>query len=736
HLGKQRLSLLPDNTLKDVFQKAPDRLKESLLKRLKWFDTSPEAQAFAEHLLADENINTKDIDRLVHVVPDIAMEAIQRVFGNLTNEELKENNSERRYLVWALEKLVFRKESFDRAATLLRKLATEQFKKLYQLYLSGTEASPDMRLLVLDDGLKSENQKEREVCVEALNYMLKTQQFSRSGGAEEIGSDEPLKDWCPNTYGETRDFYREAIKRLTKIATTENDALASNAKETLGRHIRGLIGSLPFEEIKSMISDIVSHYGFWHEAIKGINEWLYFDSGKKSNETRKVIRDYYDELMPSNPVELVVLYTQGYVADFRNPDIDFSQEEETQSDYEWAIRQAANLANVIAQKPDDVDDVIDRLVVGNATSVFAFSQRLSEISCNPIDLFKQVLAKVEKHDEPANYEFFRGLISGADKQSKKIAHDCVRLALQSEKLKSDAISMIGAVKLQPSDIQLVVSLLQSKDVSIWQCATLSYGRRMDHLKIEDITPILEELMLNETEGLWVALEIISILIHGGKKLENPLVEIIKNILINPSLFDKTASNPNGYHLQEMVALLAKHNLIDKNFALNLIQQLLSVCEKDFSFFYSLKQYVRSVFKLLIQLYPKEVWSNISKRLIENEFNFKNLIEFEDDDSLGAGLLYTLPNNLYLEWVREDAQNRAHIVMEWLPIANKAKDGSLSWHPALESFITEFGSQEYVLESLSGRLQVRSWSGSIVPYLKSRIPLLETWKLHKQENVRQ
>jgi hypothetical protein len=86
------------------------------------------------------------------------MTTIQRIFGELNADDLKQVTSGRRHLVWALERLAFRKASFDAAAALLRRLAasetegdisnnaTGQFTQLYQLYLSGTEAPPEMRL--------------------------------------------------------------------------------------------------------------------------------------------------------------------------------------------------------------------------------------------------------------------------------------------------------------------------------------------------------------------------------------------------------------------------------------------------------------------------------------------------------------------------------------------------------------------------------------------------------------
>ena len=169
-LGLKRLSTLSPEHLVNFFKKAPDELKASLLGRLKWLDTSPTAKAFVQRLLEPDLLGnfailnteygSKSLDRMAHVDPDAVAAAVDRAFGNLTIDELRTVHDGRRYLVWTLGKLVFRRASFDRAARLLRRLAvaenetwgnnaTAQFKQLYQLYLCGTEADPTARLLAL-----------------------------------------------------------------------------------------------------------------------------------------------------------------------------------------------------------------------------------------------------------------------------------------------------------------------------------------------------------------------------------------------------------------------------------------------------------------------------------------------------------------------------------------------------------------------------------------------------------
>jgi len=395
-LGSNRLTLLPTTTLSTFFMDATPSLRNSLLRRMRWFDTTPEVKEFARNLLATnclgnlEALNTDSgseyFDLLVHVDPEAVMTTIHRLIGSLMSEELQQIVAGRRYLVWALEKLVFRRQGFDTAATLLRRLATSeteagiannatgQFTQLYQLYLAGTEASPDMRLLVLDDGLRSPNQKERGVCIAALNRMLETVHFSRVGGSEGIGSQSVLKDWAPSTYGEIWNFYRAALQRLTDIALGD-DPFASQAKNIIGSHIRGLIGRLPFDEIKATIHCIVSHDGFWPEAVEKVNEWLYFDRKKAPKELGQEVRAYFDELMPSDPVELAILYTNGWQADFHDPDIDYDQEQASQHDFEYSTRKAIELADVVSTNQNTIDRALDRFVTSQGRSVFPFARR-------------------------------------------------------------------------------------------------------------------------------------------------------------------------------------------------------------------------------------------------------------------------------------------------------------------------------------------------------------------------
>lgn len=475
--------------------------------------------------------------------------------------------------------------------------------------------------------------------------------------------------------------------------------------------------------------------------MQELNEWLYFDRSKAPKKLGKAVRSFFDELLPSDPVELAAFYTHGWQTDLHDPDVDYDSEEQSHIDFEYSTRKAVELAEVIVADPAATDRALDRFVTSDAKTAFPFARRLVQLTADPINLFHTALAKAEQREESANRQFFSGLIAGADSRDAKAARDCIRFALRSEKLKKEAISFIGAGRLQPSDIHLVVSLLQAHDVQPAQCAVLSYGRGMEHLAIEDIAPLLEELTKHGAEGLWTILDISSMLLHGGKEPPLPLIAILRNVLVAPALFDQLVRGTmDGHHLELIIKVLARRSLIDRNFARALVKQLLSICARNRAdVFHELDGPVRTALKCLMERNPKEIWAGVAPLLVRKDWlmrhRLERLIEFDHDNHLGAGLLYGLPAELYLNWVRKDGPRRASIIVDWLPIATKADDGTLSWHPALQDFIAEFGDQDGVLAALSSRLHPRSWWGSLAPHIEPQLKLLDSWSAHSRPEVR-
>jgi hypothetical protein len=758
-LGIARLEVMSPEQLFQFFQKAPDALQFSLLKRLKWLDTSDVVQSFAQKMLHPDmignfaSLNTeagsKMLDRLVHLSPDIVSDTVERVFGGLSQAELTAARDGRRYLVWALEKLVFRRQTYERSARLLLRLAAAenenisnnasgQFKQLYQLYLSGTEAEPALRLGILDEGLASTDAKQQAICVEALGHMLSSGHYSRGGGAEQIGSGDALEDWRPTTYGEIWDFFRAAIARLVPIATS-NGELAAAAKKHLSGHVRSLLGQLPVSEVRDMILAVQAQGGFWPDALMAISHFLYYDCEKgKRTKIAKEVRQLYDDLLPTDPVDLAVLYTAGWQLDLHDPDSRYDPNPKSRDNFDYAERCAVAAAEEIANSAELITRSLNRLACESGNGTYPFAKALMKASKDPEGLFSLAIRVAEDSEQPPNRGFYGGLISGADERDPKIARALVRLALQSSKLKGEAIALIGSRILDDEDIDLIISLVASGEIKPWQVQNLGLWHSPEVLFIR----VLKELEKHGNDGLWAIVDIVGLFLHGDSKTPSKQLQTLtKRVLLAPQLFETTRSNMDGYHMEQLVRRLIKLGSVDKAYAAKLAKQLMSICRRGTDrVFYDLDDPVRKALGYLLEIYPDVTWAAIAKKLTSktwhDRFYAENLLKSHHrDDHLARSLAVPVPPAIYMAWVREKPKERAAKVVTWLPIADRPEKGPLVWNPELNAFVDEFGDVPGVLQELGGRLSPNSYSGGLAPYLEPIVPLVETWAGHPKASVR-
>ena len=497
NLGQRRLKALQAQGVMRFFATAPDHLRSRLLERLKWLDTSQEAQDFARELLATRNLGSvaalnadfgsRCLDQLVHVLPDVAMSTLDQTVGNLSVDDLKNFGPGRRHIVWALEKLVFRNPTFETAARLLLKLAIAEtetrisnnasgvFKRLFGLQLSGTEAVPSLRLRVLDDALASNNASVRRLAVDAAGELLKTNHFMRIGGMEAIGSQEPLRDWEPASVHDVWDFHKAGLKRLEAVAMG-NDSIAAAAQTIIAENLRGLLSVLPVDDVAGTAKRIAAHVGVWREGIESVNHWLFFDRRRGArDEAAGKVEALYGDMMPNDPVDRVLLFASGWMNTLYNPEHVYGTGAGI-IDFEYTNRQISALAASIAADDEQLKRVLDGSVGETLHSGYVLGKVLAEHAARPYELFDEVLRRLEARSSAGDPRFVRGVISGIETRDPQAARRCVDKALRSSILQKRAVDIFQGLTLSADDLQRVVEQLRAGNIDPASCAHMSYGR--------------------------------------------------------------------------------------------------------------------------------------------------------------------------------------------------------------------------------------------------------------------
>lgn len=760
-LGTRRLDLLRVNTILHFIEKAPQDLLLLFLNQWRHFDVSDTAVTVTERLLApggkfgsleilNSEFGSQCLDALVHVSPDAVLDAVSRLFFSLSVDELGEVKNGRRYLVWTLEKLAFRKNSFPVAARLLMRLAAAEnetygnsatglFKGFFQLHLCGTEADPIERFAVLDEGLASGDNRIISVCIEALVNTLNRGNFSRSGGSEQLGSQPPLKDWRPKLWSEVFGFHQNGLQRLNNIRY-KHEQFADRCEKVIASHIRILLCENLFADIVRVVLNIANEKGIWLEAIEGVGDWLYFDRKGASEDLSSKIRELYDNLMPTDPIQRARLYTKFWTSDIRNPDLNYGENEGSDNDYEYSSRKAREVAKVIAIDKELSYCAIQVMAAEELHNAFPFAHELAMRVDDPVNAFKKSVQVFEESVERKGIQFIRGMLTGIDERDNKLAEECIQIALDSEALKNQMVNVYTAVKISELRLKEIIKSLKSGTMAAAECVFLSYGRGLENLSTESVLLLVNELVnSHEAEGSWTALEIVSMYQHSRLELDKSLAEWIKQQITSPKLLGNVRkATRDGYLFEQLISLVQKHYGIDDGFAIELSKQITRLCQvENYDVFSALDDPARKIIKLLVKDKPNCIWDVVSRFFeISTSLEVHWLVTLVGPPDRGfdgghnsQGTLFGISESSYINWAKIDPSIRAPFLCVFYPILENEEAGDYKWHPSMEMLSIEFGGVEEFRRALARRFHPSSWSGSIIPYLEVYLSPLATWFSH-------
>lgn len=237
--------LLEDfNTLKDESPSAHRLLVDSMAKRIEYMRDLPLANDFITRLtdsiygpFANEKVACSEMGSrlflaMSSVNPKAVSDCLYILFIEKDKEWLIENikGDIRRNYVWALEKLCFDKDSFQKSSMVLAQLmlaenenygnnASGQFLQLFHVMLPGTEASLTQRIDLLKT-LYVRGGEYLAIVLQALNSAFASHNFSRSGSAAHFGLEEKL-DYVPTRQEVWKYWY--ACRDLVVQVLTENE---------------------------------------------------------------------------------------------------------------------------------------------------------------------------------------------------------------------------------------------------------------------------------------------------------------------------------------------------------------------------------------------------------------------------------------------------------------------------------------------------------------------------------
>lgn len=742
-LANMWLESKQSGTLAAFFRTLSEDMKLRMVGRLRWVSWSEKVKEFAQALIGealpdlaslDTEFGSKLLDRFVHLAPDATMEHLERLLGGKSVDDLKSLKAGRRHIVWALDKLVFRHQTFIPAARLLLRLgaaenedwgnnATGQLKGLYQLQLSGTEASPREKLIVLDEGLSHEDQRVQEICLSALDRMLESGHFSRSGGSENIGADEALDDWRPKTYGEIWDYYREALKRLELIALGDQQEHARTALNSIGSHLRSLFHIQPMlSEVQSMIARLLERYPHWTKPLMGVNQWLYFDRKDASEDYQTKLRAYYDDLLPKTDLELLLVYSSGWAIDIHDPDVTYNRDGD--NDFNYCTNK---VEEIVARSPTSSEyflPALEAFASGNFHSGWITVDKIAAHVDDPHTLLEHLKSLQSLHNDTAKFASFVGsVIRGARRNNRDTALECLNEALAEEMLVPHAVNLIAAAGLDDALMARVIELLNEGKIEPRSTDAIAFSETLEGIDPDLIVDLLNIMNQRGSAGSWASIDFIGRMLYKKSFNREPFVEVVKGVVANPTLFErKNYSNMDWYHWHDIVEKLLDEGFADQAFAEKLLDFILSVTEvEEYNVQLSFDDYAQKILRKLISIDPEQVWKKFHDRMKNadamREHRLNGLFEAGMGNPAGAGVLNDIPMEISVAWMLEDKKERLPLVLEWIELFSGGEENS-EWSANFVDFTNQHIDDLDTLDAVTSRITTGTWWGSYANKLES------------------
>lgn len=671
---------------------------------------------------------------IVDVNPTACLKTLESIYFSKSIEEIRDEENGRRNLVWALEKLCFRKETFVRASKVLFRFAvaenenlgnnaTNQFLQLFHVYLPGTESNLESRIGIIDYGLSMNDSRYLELAIKALGNGLTHFHFYRISGPEFQGSSEPLSDYTPKIE-EIYSYWDSILKRLIEIID-----LYPNMLDLIGEQVVQAITPLSESNHLDLLETIILKISklkikLWPQVIENLHWALRDDAINSIAKSR--LKNLLNNLLPVDDGNLIKIKVS-----FPQYDYDENNHHDIQKE------NVENFAESIGYNYKAyLTPYLFQLLEGEQRQGFNFGIKIGQYAKNDLDFVSDVICELRKIDAgQRTVDFLAGLVLNFDIDNKR------RIVSQISNDNELNIFTVYLTKLWlPNKVDIInlFKLVDSGKIKIIEFSNFIYGRPLDNLKIEEVVEICDKISHYGNEGKWIALTVIYQYCREEKDKLKICSELIKSLITE-----------NNFLLNDSI-----NKSIDRYYWSDSVEKILTI-EKSFSFAKTVSSqiyeaadkgkidthtsYLKKLCSFLVKEYFSIFFNEISPLFLSIGLPYlkmKFLLGAHHGSMPELGVLFHNPEgyNEIITFCKQNFPVAPKRIAYIMPIYKKENDKD-TWHEFALMMLKEFGSDEGFLKELGANMSSFSITGSVIPYYRLQINLLNHIKDHSHQSVR-
>lgn len=731
----------------DFITSLPATLKNPMVEQLQQIGTNDDVKDliiklwgidgnFSTAEILNSNMGSRLFRSIVTVNPKATIKVLTKNYLNQPKEYLKTIVEGRQNLVWALERLCFREETFGESAKVLMYFAvaeietyysnnaTDYFTQLFRIYLAGTEVNYAPRLEVLRWALDKKDSDFDALVIKACERAFTPMSnLHKMGGAENQGGFLPLEDFKPKTPNEINEYREKIIELLSKFILHENE-FQLTAQRVVYNNISDLFEfNYEIDKLRNIIDVICENIVDRDDLLKSLYSQVSFIY---LNEHQRQFITEYIEKLKTNSIEERILYNVS------EPKIIIRTIKDEEGYEDKGKRLAEKFAEDVISENIDIRPYFKNLLTSNQYNTFDFGKKLCELRGYDQDFVEDLISVIlSLENKQHNISFLFGYISVLEPQK---INEIFNIFIS--KKSAFAFNILRFIDISFESVLKLIDLVKNHNIQSSKLEIIKYNvvklNSNDLIKYFDLIKDLEN-------GHILIIDTFSILIwvstNDGLEIDDSILIYIKSVIEEENLLININSSRtiDLYSWQEMMSFLI--NKFQEKICVIIANQIVDF-QKSLSLFSRGEIHIANIANMTLNIDFENCWEVYSKLILE-----KNTIQFWNifDMSFISGVTANHPffcnetrNKKLLSWLLKNKEIAPWIIR----VAPLYDENGQDWFLLTEELINIFGKDKHFIDELSCNIHSMTTWGSRVPYLKSRLRLVEQLKNHKIEEVKE
>lgn len=745
-LAQRAFENIPIDKICNVFEKGgSERLLKSFSRRLSYLHECEAAVEVSRRWLGEngllEDVSNLDelcmslLTNIAPLNPELTLSTIERVAaGDNAHIFYSRDNVNYNEFTRLLRSLAYDKNLFIRATELLCRFALSEkpdenvnsirklLKSLFHIFLSGTQATAEQRLDIIQQLVGSNFDNEVDLGLALLDAALESWHFSSHYGFE-FGAHPRDYGFTPKDAEEVHQWYKPFIEYSIQLAVSESP-VASKAKNLLAQKFRGLWIKVGMYDELERASEIISAKGSWKEGWVVVRTTKRFDSEKMDTKIYDRLNNLDLLLEPTSLIERARLYALSYGNAL---DLADSIGDQDENGYLLAEEITRSLGREVGSQDDIFKEILPEILSNDSSRLYSFGQGLAEGCISPKKMWRDFCSQLLLLEESKRkYQVLRGFLNGISEIDVHLSERILEEAVTNDILATVYPWLQTSVKINAQGVARLRHSLEYGVAPVWQYSCLGYGKVHETISDTDLEELLR-ILSSRLSGIEVAIDILNMRLYGSSKdVLSDNIQSLGQELVLKYQFSRKDNKVNGrmdYELTNIVQLCFADESA-KDSARALCNKLVESIE-NFDIF---EMDYRMVLNMLAKSQPVAFLDVFLGRDIKLDYKVKRALK-------ETGSISQINDDLIIGWCEANPKIRYAILASAIVPFRKVENGNkLEWTTLALRIINNSDDPILILNQFKSSFLPRSWSGSLAEKLQSRLSLISDLKGHENISV--